>query len=107
MRRIVALRPLPILDELRLHPLPGLRSNERRHADRDPVCRGARRAALVGAIEIDPLKEDNMIWERLRQSTPNCKARLNSARGSLPPLVSRTVRTPCEAHGSAVDRILS
>jgi hypothetical protein len=42
----------------------------------------------------------------LRQSTANRSARLHSARGSLPPLVFRTVRATFAAHGSSVDRTL-
>jgi hypothetical protein len=41
-----------------------------------------------------------------RAITANRSARLHSARGSLPPLVSRTVHAPFEAHGSSGDRTL-
>jgi hypothetical protein len=46
MLRVMALRPLPIPDELGLGLLPGLRIDERWNSDRDPVGLGAPRAPL-------------------------------------------------------------
>jgi len=49
MRRIVALRPLAIPDELRLCPVPGLGIDERWHPDRNPCGLRASRTALAVA----------------------------------------------------------
>ncbi len=68
----------------------------RRHVSRRDRIRSTQRLPWVLAVPCD----------RLRQRTPNRKARLNSARGSLPPLVSRTVRATFAAHGSSVERSL-
>ena len=45
-------------------------------------------------------------WETLRAMTAGRKALLNSVRGSLPPLVCKTVRATLAAHGSSRDRAL-
>ncbi len=47
MLRVVALRPLPIADELGLGLLPRLGIDERGHPDRDPVTLRAPCAALA------------------------------------------------------------
>jgi len=47
MRRIVALRPLAIPDELRLCPVPGLGIDERWHPDRNPCGLRASHTALT------------------------------------------------------------
>jgi hypothetical protein len=47
MLRVVALRPLPIPHQLGLGSRPGLRIDERRDPDRDPVSLGAPRATLA------------------------------------------------------------
>jgi hypothetical protein len=41
---------------------------------------------------------------RRRQMSWTMRQRLNSARGSLPPLVFKTVRATLAAHGSSIDR---